>query len=248
MDKELLFGKTLEFVKKTAKNQGNVISEEQVVTAFAPLHLEEEQMQMVYDYLKKQAIGIGDPLADEEYLSTEEVDYLKEYEESLKAFEDATDGEKQATFLSAMAGDKNARNRLIEIFLPKVPEFARLYSGQGVLIEDLIGQGNMALSEGVNMLNAMENAQEAEGMLVKMMMDAMEELVSETYETQQGDEEMLKKINQIAKQAKELSEELRRDVTIEELAEETKIPAEEIEEAFRISGFAIEGIEGNKNQ
>ena len=203
---------------------------------------------MVYDYLKKQAIGIGDPLADEEYLSTEEVDYLKEYEESLKAFEDATDGEKQATFLSAMAGDKNARNRLIEIFLPKVPEFARLYSGQGVLIEDLIGQGNMALSEGVNMLNAMENAQEAEGMLVKMMMDAMEELVSETYETQQGDEEMLKKINQIAKQAKELSEELRRDVTIEELAEETKIPAEEIEEAFRISGFAIEGIEGNKNQ
>jgi RNA polymerase primary sigma factor len=248
MDKELLFGKTLEFVKKTAKNQGNVISEEQVVTAFAPLHLEEEQMQMVYDYLKKQAIGIGDPLADEEYLSTEEVDYLKEYEESLKAFEDATDGEKQATFLSAMAGDKNARNRLIEIFLPKVPEFARLYSGQGVLIEDLIGQGNMALSEGVNMLNAMENAQEAEGMLVKMMMDAMEELVSETYETQQGDEEMLKKINQIAKQAKDLSEELRRDVTIEELAEETKIPAEEIEEAFRISGFAIEGIEGNKNQ
>lgn len=248
MDKELLFGKTLEFVKKTAKNQGNVISEEQVATAFAPLHLEEEQMQMVYDYLKKQAIGIGDPLADEEYLSTEEVDYLKEYEESLKAFEDATDGEKQATFLSAMAGDKNARNRLIEIFLPKVPEFARLYSGQGVLIEDLIGQGNMALSEGVNMLNAMENAQEAEGMLVKMMMDAMEELVSETYETHQGDEEMLKKINQIAKQAKELSEELRRDVTIEELAEETKIPAEEIEEAFRISGFAIEGIEGNKNQ
>lgn len=248
MDKELLFGKTLEFVKKTAKNQGNVISEEQVAAAFAPLHLEEEQMQMVYDYLKKQAIGIGDPLADEEYLSTEEVDYLKEYEESLKAFEDATDGEKQATFLSAMAGDKNARNRLIEIFLPKVPEFARLYSGQGVLIEDLIGQGNMALSEGVNMLNAMENAQEAEGMLVKMMMDAMEELVSETYETQQGDEEMLKKINQIAKQAKDLSEELRRDVTIEELAEETKIPAEEIEEAFRISGFAIEGIEGNKNQ
>lgn len=248
MDKELLFGKTLEFVKKTAKNQGNVISEEQITTAFAPLHLEEEQMQMVYDYLKKQAIGIGDPLADEEYLSTEEVDYLKEYEESLKDFEDATDGEKQATFLSAMAGDKNARNRLIEIFLPKVPEFARLYSGQGVLIEDLIGQGNMALSEGVNMLNAMENAQEAEGMLVKMMMDAMEELVSETYETQQGDEEMLKKINQIAKQAKDLSEELRRDVTIEELAEETKIPAEEIEEAFRISGFAIEGIEGNKNQ
>jgi len=58
----------------------------------------------------------------------------------------------------------------------------------------------------------------------------------------------LKKINQIAKQAKDLSEELRRDVTIEELAEETKIPAEEIEEAFRISGFAIEGIEGNKNQ
>ena len=47
MNKEVLFAKTLEQVRKTAKEQGNCISEEQVKEAFAELDLSNEQLQMV---------------------------------------------------------------------------------------------------------------------------------------------------------------------------------------------------------
>ena len=53
MNKEVLFAKTLEEVRKTAKEQGNCISEEQVKDAFAELDLSGEQLQMVFDYLLK---------------------------------------------------------------------------------------------------------------------------------------------------------------------------------------------------
>ena len=35
---------------------------------------------------------------------------------------------------------------LIEIHLADVAEIAKLYAGQGVLLEDLVGEGNLALS------------------------------------------------------------------------------------------------------
>ena len=62
MNKEVLFAQILEQVRKTAKEQGNCISEEQVKDAFAELDLSGEQLQMVFDYLLKHKIGIGQPM------------------------------------------------------------------------------------------------------------------------------------------------------------------------------------------
>ena len=53
MNKELIFAQTLEKVKTIAKEQGNCISEEQVKEEFAALDLNNEQLQMVFDYLVK---------------------------------------------------------------------------------------------------------------------------------------------------------------------------------------------------
>ena len=79
MNKEVLFAKTLEQVRKTAKEQGNCISEEQVREAFAELDLSNEQLQMVFDYLLKHKIGIGQPMDPDKFLTDEEKDYLQEY-------------------------------------------------------------------------------------------------------------------------------------------------------------------------
>ena len=72
MNKEVLFAQTLEQVRKTAKEQGNCISEEQVKDAFAELDLSGEQLQMVFDYLLKHKIGIGQPMDPDEFLTDEE--------------------------------------------------------------------------------------------------------------------------------------------------------------------------------
>ena len=117
MNKEVLFAKTLEQVRKTAKEQGNCISEEQVKDAFAELDLSGEQLQMVFDYLLKHKIGIGQPMDPDEFLTDEEKDYLQEYLDEVAELPTYTDGEKLAFAMSAMAGEADAQQRLIEIHL-----------------------------------------------------------------------------------------------------------------------------------
>jgi len=248
MEKELLFAKTLEYVKEIAKGQGHVVSKEQVETAFAPLEFGPEQLEMVYDYLRKQKIGIEEAVDPDAYLSDEDIDYLDMYLEELKYIEEASDGEREAITLSAMAGDKDAQARLIELFLPQVVEIAKLYAGQGAYLEDLIGEGNVALTIGVTMLGALEHASEAEGMLAKMIMDGMEEYIGLSVEQQKEDQKAIDLVNKVSDAAKELSEDMRRKVTIDELVKETGMKRKDIEEALRLSGDAIEYIEGTKEE
>ena len=241
MNKEVLFAQTLEQVRKTAKEQGNCISEEQVKEAFAELDLNNEQLQMVFDYLLKRKIGIGQPMDPDEFLTEEEKDYLQEYLDEVAALPTYSDGEKLAFSIAAMAGETDAQQRLIEIHLADVAEIAKLYAGQGVLLEDLVGEGNLALSFGVTMLGSLEKPDEVEGMLGKMIMDAMEEYIAEHAENSKIDKRVEDKVNK----ARELAEELHRKVTTEELMEETGMSRKMIEDAIRMSGFKIEDIDNN---
>lgn len=244
MEKELLFAKTLEYIKNVAKEQNHIVSREQVETAFMPLDFGPEQLEMVYDYLRKQKIGIEEAVDPDAFLSDEDVDYLDTYLEELKYLPKATSGEREAITLSAMAGDRDAQSRLIELFLPEVVEIAKLYAGQGAYLEDLIGEGNVALAMGVSMLGALENASEAEGMLAKMIMDGMEEYIGISMEQVKEDQKAIELVNKVSDAAKELSEDLRRKITPFELAKETDMDIEDIEEAIRLSGDTIEYFEG----
>ena len=78
-----------------------------------------------------------------------------------------TDGVKEAVLLSAMAGDADAKHRMMKMFLPQVAEI-KAYAGQGVFLEDLIGEGNVALTMAAEMLDCAQNAKEAEGTIASM--------------------------------------------------------------------------------
>ncbi len=242
-NKELLFARTLEEVRKTAKEQGNVIGEEQVREAFAALELNDEQLQMVFDYLKNHKIGIGEAVDPDAYMSGEERDYLADYLAELEALPKYSDSEKRAYTMQAMAGDEVAAQKVLEMYLPDVAELARLYAGQGVLLEDLIGVGNVALTIGTGMLGSMEEPEEVQGMLGKMIMDAMEEAIEENEAEKKQDRKVAENVNQVMEKARELSEELRRKVTAEELAEESGLSLKKIRDAQRMSGFQIEYLE-----
>ena len=242
MDREILFAKTLEKVKALAKEQGNCISQRQLEEEFAELGLEKGQLALVIDYLGKHKIGIGEPPNPDDYLTGEEKDYLDTYLEELEGIDKAGSGEKEAVTLSAMAGDKQAQARLAELFLPEVVEIAKLYSGQGVYLEDLIGEGNVAVALGVTMLGCLEHQKEAEGMLGKMVMDAMETYIGDSLEESGRNRKIEDQVNQVADQARELSELMQKKVTIEELVQETGLTEEYIREAVRLSGNCIEYI------
>ena len=242
MIQETLFAQKLEQLAQTAKEQENCVSEEQLREAFAELSLGEEQLEMVRAYLRQRSIGIGEPAALEDYLSEQEIDYLDDYVKQLAELPQFPEGEKEAVTLSAMAGDADAQNRLIQIFLPQVVEISRLYAGQGVFVEDLIGEGNVALTMGVTMLAASRHAAEAQGMLGRMIMDAMEEFIAENAEETKKSRKMAERINKVADKANELAEELHRKVTIEELMNETGMSRKAIADAVRMSGNKIDAI------
>ena len=243
MNQEIVFAARLEKIKRLAKEQGGLIQEKQVRDAFADMHFEEDQMKLVFDYLTGQNIGIGEPLNPEDYLSQEEINYLDSYLESLTGLDELSDGEKEAVTLSAMAGDADARRRLTEIFLPQVVDIAKLYAGQGALLEDLIGEGNVALAMAVEMLETAGNVSEAEGLIGSMIMEAMENHISENVQQKETGQKIADKVNQVADQARELAESLGRKVTLTELADETGMSLFDLKEAVDLSGDAIEDID-----
>ena len=112
------------------------------------------------------------------------------------------------------------------------------------MLEDLIGEGNVALAVGVEMLGALESAREVPGTLAKMAMDAMEELIRETEDDHKVDSKIADKVNEVSEEAKKLAEALNRKITVEELVEETGLTEKKIKDAIRMSGNKITYFEG----
>lgn len=249
MEKEqLLFAQTLEQLKETARLQENMLTSEQIQEAFEAMNLGEAQLALIHEYLQKHNIGIDEPGKVDENLTDEDVNYLNIYLDELKELPLVSDGEKRAIMMSAMAQDMTACNKLVEIFLPQVVEIAKLYAGQGALVEDLIGEGNVALATAAAMLECVESIDEVEGFLGKMIMDAMQDYIGEDSDNKSVDEQILEKVNSIHEKAKEMAEELLRKVTVAELAKEMEIDEEEIFEAIRLSANHMDYIEEGTNE
>lgn len=238
-----VFVEALTQLKELATMQGNMITTEQLEEQLVVLSLDEEQKTLVMQYLKDARIGVDEPANPDEYVIGEDRKYLDMYLEELKELPPCPDGKKEALLLAAMAGEKDVLTELIQAFLPQVVDIAKLYVGQGVLLEDLIGEGNVALATLMDMLGSQESAAEAEEMIAQMIMSAMEELVYENREEQGELEEILEKANLLLEKANALSEELLRKVTLQEVSEQTGFSVEEIQEILRITGWKIEVID-----
>ncbi len=242
MDREVLFARTLEQVRRLAKDQGGYVSEAQVRDAYKEQELSEEQIKMVLDYLVQRKIGIGAPIDADDDLTEQERSYLQDYLDEISALPVYNQGQIEAYTIAAMAGEEDARKKLTEIYLKDVVDIAKLYTGQGVPLEDLIGEGNLALSFGTGMLGSLESHKEAQGMLARMIMDAMEAHIRENEVNEKTDKKAAAQVNRVADKARQLAEELNRKVTPEELADETGLSIKSIRDAMRVSGFKIEDI------
>lgn len=248
MGQEEIFRKELATLLRLGKKQGGRLSKEQVEEGFPASGIDKSKLSFIYDYLIQNKISVGEASASEEWdggetLSSEDRDFLAMFMEELNALPSVPEEEKTALILSAMEDDKEAADKLLTVFLPKVVEIARLYTGQGVLMEDLIGEGNVALMSAVSMVGCVEKPEDAEGFFAGMIMDAMEVLVSAEGDAKEIDEKILEQVNRVAMAAEELYRDLRRKVTPEELAAETDLTEEEIREAYRLSGEQIDTIE-----
>ena len=240
--REQEFMKLLQETLKQARRRGGIISREEVAENFEKLSLDKEQLDQVEAYLKAHKITVGVTSGNEEDLPEEERDFLESYMEMLAAVPRLSDSVLEAVEISAMAGEPSAQKELIEQMLGNVVDIAKLYAGQGVYMEDLIGAGNEALLIAVTQLAPLEAPDEVDGFIGRRIMDAMEDLIALNLDIKAAEKTVEEKVNLVADRAKELAEELGRKVSVAELAKEYEMDPEEIAEAVRLSGNAIADI------
>ena len=132
-------------------------------------------------------------------LDEEDKSAIDFYYEELQELPHLTEREKKRITKKAMEGDEEARKKLIDIYLPDVVELSKLYVDHGIPMEDLIGEGNIALMLGVSMLECVESVEDVEGHIGKIIIEALEKLVCE----EDSEEDLIVKLGaQLKKTAK----------------------------------------------
>ena len=246
--KEQEFMRLLQETLKQARQNGGTLSRQEISEVFGSFDLEESQLQQVEAYLQAHKVVVGGASENADGLPEEERDFLSSYQQMLDDIPKLSDSVLEAVKISAMAGEASAQRELAEQMLGNVVDIARLYAGQGVSIEDLIGAGNEALVTGVSLLGHLESPQEVDGELGRRIMDSMEDLISMMLDDKALDRELEDLANLVADKAKELADTLGRKVTAEELAHEGEVTPEQIENASRIAGGRIEDLEDSSLQ
>ena len=243
-EKQRKFLEGLQAALTTARKSGkNMITTEQLTAIFRNLSLSADQMKQVREYLADNQVGVDEALPLDEVLTEEEHNYLNDYIREIGELEQPSDDEMDAVKLRAMAGEKDAQQQLVQYMLPKVVDIAKLYAGQGMYMEDLIGIGNEALVIGVSLLGPLDGPDEVESDLATRIMGAMEDAIAANIDEKGKDNDVANRVNKVKDAADELSEALGRKVTPGELAAEGEFSMDQIMDAIRISANHIDSID-----
>ena len=89
------------------------------------------------------------------------------------------------------------------------------------------------------MLDMCETVAEVDEFMMKMIMDSMESLIMDSFSEDEFDLKVVERVNELNDKARDLSEELERLVTVEELVNELDQDEDQIRETIRLSGNAI---------
>ncbi len=231
-----------------AQKNGNKITIQEVTDYFSeevfPDALTEEQMELVFDYLLAQRVAVQGYVkmdAKEELeLTEEEKAYLKEYLAELEGVQHVLAESKSALICQVLAGDEYAKSQLIESYLPEVVEIAKTMNQPDIFLGDLIQEGNLGVVLGVEMISEAEKADEV---IRNQIRQSIQLLLEETSELSSRDKKMIEKVSALDEAIKNLTEELGRKVTIDELAIYMGMEIEEIEDILKLTGEEPENTE-----
>ena len=243
-------GKT-EFLKKlndlvtVVRDKGNQITVDEVKTYFSGMDLNEEQIELVFDYLLTQKVVVKGyikmdmPVSEETQLvlTEDEEAYLKEYQEDLKAFKAITKEERNELFEKMIKGDSHAKNRIVEIYLQNVIEIAKEMYHPEIFLGDLIQEGNVGLILGAELVTDTETAHQT---ITEQISQSIQMLIEEHTELSNRDKKMVEKVAMLDESIQTLTEELGRKVTIDELAVYMGMTEDEIDDILKLTGEETE--------
>ena len=246
------FQEKLEQLMELAAKQEQNLNNEQILEIFGLNQLSPQQLQSLYEYLRIQGIRIQgadlapmdigkalDPQEEQEeekkpvILEAEDEQCLKEYEEMLRQFPSEKEGEREALLLQAVTDVAGVQERLAQLYLKEILQYARKLWRQGIYIGDLIQEGNMSLL--LALAEEMPEEGKADWMEQSVCLTGMESWVKEQTEQKYRDESMVEKVRKLEAAIRELSDDEEQKFSVEELAAYLDMDEEEIRAVLRLT-------------